>query len=163
MRTRTEQVTQSYEYTMYGCDECEFESDEQETLDRHIRDTHTVRETKEVGGQEYVRFDRQHEYNEYLRTHDLESHGSNYVPGDNWQGPGWYAVVHRTERGHCRCGGCTSEYTYLYSARYMYERSVDDIARIRENAEKEIKRLTEVAYEVKSVLGLQDGTETNHS
>lgn len=155
MKTRVEHVTQSYEYTVYGCDHCSFESEDQEDLDKHVGREHAVLERKKVGDHDFIRFGDQLQFNSYLRANGVES-GIEHLPGNGWQGPGWYAEVYESTRGNCRCGGCVREYVYLWSAAHMREQALNDIARVREDAESKIKKLSDFAFSLGSMVKIPD-------
>lgn len=108
MRTRTEKLVvpeESYTKVFFGCDHCDFETDEEDQLKNHHAKTHAVKKEREVGGVKFLWFDSKEDAELFLDP-----------PGDfgghidythvNWSEPGWYA--HETEmgRGRCRCGGC---------------------------------------------------------
>lgn len=114
MKTLKKQVTipaEVVETTEYGCELCDFMSDDPDEVKRHYGETHACREERKIGGQRFVRFDAKDDMHAWADAQcSMTSyegwHGTNSY-GPFWQGPGWYNVKGQSEP----CGhGCCHRY-----------------------------------------------------
>jgi hypothetical protein len=82
--------------TQYGCDLCDFTSDDKEEVEKHHGKSHAVKDT--VG--DMMRFESEEDAKSWMSCDDFADRRRM-----NWTGPGWYTVKSYDEpcgRGCCR-------------------------------------------------------------
>lgn len=117
MRIRTEAYQSTTEVTLYGCDRCNYESDSEEDLKKHIGQCHAIEQKLKVGDDEWLFFRREEDYKIYLDSFDGFM-GADIREG-MWSGPGWYSTLCELE--NCRRGCCTDYRTRLYHVDYFIQ------------------------------------------
>lgn len=128
MKTRTETVVvpeETYTKTTFGCDFCDFETDDEEQMKAHHGKTHASKKTVEIGGTTFHWFDSKEDAELFLDPPgEYSAVDSTEV---RWSEPGWYGSDSEMHRGGCRCGGCERIYAYLRPMSDFIERWQTDI------------------------------------
>lgn len=107
MRTRIEHVVipeERYDREVYGCDFCEFEDTDKDVVLNHHAKHHAAKETIELNGEKFYRFESEEDAKLWLDPPNDYSH--NDFTEVTWTGPGWYGNDTSWGKGRCRCGGC---------------------------------------------------------
>lgn len=97
------------EITIYHCDECNFESENEEEVIKHYGFFHAPKEEKGFSGLEFIRFETETDMDAWSEAANLdESFYNNYDEITvAWKGPGWYKISGKSQP----CGrGCCSKY-----------------------------------------------------
>ena len=101
------------EHTVFGCDHCDFESDEEEKVHEHHGKTHALKKQIEAGRYTLLWFDTEEDALSWLKA-AYEGWGNDYhIDGVSWSGPGWY--VAKTGSRPCHRGCCSDEFAHLVS------------------------------------------------
>jgi len=131
------------ETTVYGCDCCEFENEDENEVEKHYALTHAVKEMKEVDGFKFVRFETKEGmdawagaqcggYGEYEGWHGSSSYSR------TWCGPGWYRISGNREP--CGRGCCTRHIMALTPM-------VEVVSDLEEDIRTKIRRLEDFRRE----------------
>lgn len=128
MRIRIETIpvpASTYEETYYGCDHCDFETQDEDACKSHHAKTHAVKKEQTVNGEKFYWFDTEDDAKLWLDPPgDHSIVDFTYV---NWTGPGWYGAEHTEGHGRCRCGGCSYFETTLHPLAFFIERWRKDV------------------------------------
>lgn len=136
MKTRIETIhvpAYSYEVTHYGCDHCEFESQDEEAVQGHHAKTHAVKKETAVNGEKLYWFES--EADALLWLDPPGDYSTRDFVSVQWTGAGWYGERSESGVGRCRCGGCHYFETILYPL-------ADFIERLRRSGEQTEAMLT---------------------
>lgn len=97
----------------YGCDFCNFESWDDEEVEKHYAENHACREKKEVCEEQFVRFDTEKDMELWADTQCCNSTYSGYYDYHRvrWSGQGWYHIYGESEG--CGRGCCTNYVLHL--------------------------------------------------
>lgn len=99
------------QHTVFGCDLCDFESDEEDKVTEHHGKTHALKKQIEAGRYTLLWFDTEPDALSWL-TAAYEGWGNDYhIDGVSWSGPGWY--VAETGSRPCARGCCRDEFARL--------------------------------------------------
>ena len=89
------------EITVYGCDVCDFQDEDDEKVSIHYGKIHAVKEIIDIGKDKFVRFDTKEDMKSWARTITLnDCYDETNV---EWYGSGWYKVIGRWERCSRNC------------------------------------------------------------
>lgn len=96
------------EETVYGCDLCDFEREDEDEVKIHYGQKHAAKETKEIGGHSFVKFETEMDMEAWADAQCDHQYGSGVYDGASidWAGPGWYQVSGKNERCSRNC--CTN-------------------------------------------------------
>jgi hypothetical protein len=112
------------ETTAYGCDFCDFESEDEDGVKLHHGQEHAAKDTKEIGGHTFVRFETEADMDAWADA-QCSPHGTYDETNIRWSGQGWYAVSGKSVR--CSRGCCTNYALCLETASslaYSLEREI---------------------------------------
>lgn len=105
------------QHTMFGCDHCDFESDDQEQVELHHGKNHACKKKIVIGalpgfedttGLDLFWFDTEDDTKSFLEAERGDFYRSD---GVRWSGPGWY--VKEYDRRPCPRGCCSDDYLGL--------------------------------------------------
>lgn len=100
------------QHTVFGCDHCDFESDEEEKVSEHHGKTHALKKQIEVGSRTLLWFDTEADALSWLNAEYTGWANSYEIDGVKyWGEPGWY--VAETGDRPCGRGCCSREYVQL--------------------------------------------------
>lgn len=108
--------------TSYGCEHCDFTTDDPDDVASHHGREHSCKGEVEAGGETLHKFDSEDDAKAWMKVNygELGMYRAREV---DWTRPGWYAVETYTEP--CPRGCCTDHCARLFPA----ERLVWDVTR----------------------------------
>jgi len=148
--TKTEVIpateAEEVQHTMYGCDHCDFESDDQENVKHHHGEKHACKKTLVLNpdnplSMKLYWFDSEDDAKAFLGA----ERGDFYLSaGVSWLEPGWYVKQwseHPCARGCCRDGylGLRTIESELWDMRYEAKRLMQKHAEIRKAIQEAAK------------------------
>jgi hypothetical protein len=149
-KTKVEQI--ETEVTIYGCDFCDFESYDEEDVERHHGEMHAVKGKTTVEGIELYFFEKEDDADLWLgASFDYYDHVTL-----NWDSAGWYVVVYDEEP--CSRGCCTRETTMLKFASQHANDLVSNIKNKMTHLEDELYKLNGFKKQI-DALALKDSSD----
>jgi hypothetical protein len=96
------------EETVYGCDLCDFEREDEDEVKVHYGRKHAAKEIKEIGGHSFVKFETEMDMEAWADAQCDHQYGGGVYDGASidWVGSGWYQVSGKNERCSRNC--CTN-------------------------------------------------------
>jgi hypothetical protein len=146
MRTivKTELVpAEEVTYTTYGCDLCDFTSDDEDNIKLHHGKEHACKRKMEVDGVELYWFDTEEDAQTWI---EQDEYGADERKV-RWSDPGWYTASWST--GPCRRGCCTRSCRSLESVgSYLSE-----LEYAAEQAEQQADKKRRLAQAIRQEVG----------
>lgn len=144
MKTRTETNVvpeETYTKTIFGCDFCDFEDEDEERVKAHHGKTHASKKTIDVGGITFHWFDSKEDAELFLDPPGDHSH-IDYT-SVHWSEPGWYGHESVMGSGRCRCGGCEYFEATLLPLNTFITRWRNEITKYEKFIEDRLKHIEE--------------------
>jgi hypothetical protein len=129
VKTRIETIhvpASTYEEKYFGCDHCDFETQDEEQLQNHHAKTHAAKKEQTVNGEKFYWFESEEDAKLWLDPPGDSSSIADFIHVA-WTGPGWYGSELTEGHGRCRCGGCSYFETALHPLATFIKRWRKDI------------------------------------
>jgi hypothetical protein len=130
-KTHVERVVEAHdeETTVYSCDCCDFESEDERKVKGHYGKTHAVKDRKKVDGIEFLKFDTKEDLDAWAETMLDEFYCRGYHRHESFTS-GWYKYFTRLEP--CSSGCCTDKFLFFESVESMVRDLEQEIEEKRE-------------------------------